>query len=36
VGVAAGVNVFYLSKIMGTSVAMFDAADGHFAPDSED
>jgi integrase len=34
--IAAGVNLFYLSKIMGTSVAMIDATYGHHAPDSED
>jgi integrase len=34
--IAAGVNLFYLSRIMGTSVAMLDATYGHLVPDSEE
>jgi integrase len=34
--IAAGVQLFYLSRIMGTSVAMIDATYGHLVPDSED
>ncbi len=34
--IRAGVGLFYLSRIMGTSVAQIDATYGHFAPDSED
>jgi hypothetical protein len=30
------VQLFYLSRIMGTSVAMIDATYGHLVPDSED
>jgi integrase len=33
---AAGVQLFYLSRIMGTSVAQIDATYGHLVPDSED
>jgi integrase len=32
----AGVQLFYLSRIMGTSVAMIDATYGHLVPDSEE
>jgi integrase len=35
-GIAAGVSLFYLARIMGTSVAQFDATYGHLLPDSED
>jgi len=31
-----GVSLFYLSRIMGTSVAQLDATYGHLVPDSED
>jgi len=34
--IAAGVQLFYLSRIMGTSVAQIDATYGHFVPDSEE
>jgi integrase len=34
--IAAGVQLFYLSRIMGTSVAMIDATYGHLVPDSEE
>lgn len=34
--IAAGVQLFYLSRIMGTSVAQIDATYGHLVPDSED
>jgi len=30
-----GVQLFYLSRIMGTSVAQLDATYGHLVPDSE-
>ena len=33
--IATGVQLFYLSRIMGTSVAMIDATYGHLVPDSE-
>jgi integrase len=33
---AAGVQLFYLSRIMGTSVAQIDATYGHLVPDSEE
>jgi integrase len=35
-GIAAGVQLFYLSRIMGTSVAQIDATYGHLVPDSEE
>jgi len=35
-GIAAGVQLFYLSRIMGTSVAQIDNAYGHLVPDSEE
>jgi integrase len=31
-----GVSLFYLSRVMGTSVAQIDATYGHMVPDSED
>jgi integrase len=34
--IAAGVPLFYLSRIMGTSVAQIDATYGHLVPDSEE
>ena len=34
--IRAGVQLFYLSRIMGTSVAMIDMTYGHLVPDSED
>ncbi len=34
--IRAGVQLFYLSRIMGTSVAMIDATYGHLVPDSEE
>lgn len=34
--IAAGVQLFYLSRIMGTSVTQIDATYGHLVPDSED
>ena len=34
--IAAGVSLFYLARIMGTSVAQLDATYGHLLPDSED
>jgi integrase len=34
--IAAGVNLFYLSRIMGTSVAQLDQTYGHLVPDSEE
>lgn len=34
--VAAGVQLFYLSRIMGTSVTQIDATYGHLVPDSEE
>jgi hypothetical protein len=33
--IAAGVQLFYLSRIVGMSVAMIDATYGHLVPDSE-
>jgi integrase len=33
--IRAGVHLFYLSRIMGTSVAQIDATYGHLVPDSE-
>jgi integrase len=34
--IAAGVQLFYLSRIMGTSVTQIDASYGHLVPDSEE
>jgi integrase len=34
--IAAGVSLFYLARIMRTSVAQIDATYGHLLPDSED
>jgi len=34
--IAAGLQLFYLSRIMGTSVAKIDATYGHLVPDSEE
>jgi integrase len=34
--IAGGVQLFYLARIMGTSVAQIDATYGHLLPDSED
>lgn len=34
--IAAGVQLFYLSRIMGTSVTQIDATYGHLVPESED
>jgi integrase len=34
--IAGGVQLFYLARIMGTSVAQIDATYGHLQPDSED
>jgi integrase len=34
--IAAGLQLFYLSRIMGTSVPQIDATYGHLVPDSED
>jgi integrase len=36
VAIAAGVSLFYLARIMGTSVAQIDATYGHLLPESED
>jgi len=33
---ARGVQLFYLSRIMGTSVTQIDATYGHLVPDSEE
>jgi hypothetical protein len=33
---AAGVDLFTLSRRMGTSLAMIDATYGHFAPDADE
>ena len=35
-GIAGGVQLYYLARIMGTSVAQIDATYGHLLPDSED
>jgi integrase len=35
-GIAAGVQLFHLARVMGTSVAQLDATYGHFLPDSLD
>ena len=34
--IAGGVQLFYLARIMGTSVAQIDASYGHLLPDSEE
>jgi integrase len=34
--IRAGVNLFYLSRVMGTSVAMIDRNYGHLVPDSDE
>jgi hypothetical protein len=34
--IAAGVQPFHLSRIMGTSVSQIDATYGHLVPDSEE
>ena len=34
--IRAGVNLFYLSRVMGTSVAMIDKTYGHLVPDSDE
>jgi hypothetical protein len=34
--IAAGVQLFYLSRVMATSVAQIDATYGHLVPDSEE
>jgi integrase len=34
--IAAGVQLFYVSRIMGTSITQIDATYGHLVPDSED
>lgn len=34
--IRAGIQLFYLSRVMGTSVAQIDATYGHLVPDSED
>ena len=34
--IAANVPLFYLARVMGTSVAQIDATYGHLLPDSED
>ncbi len=34
--IAGGMQLFYLARIMGTSVAQLDATYGHLLPDSED
>jgi len=34
--IASGVQLFYLARIMGTSVAQIDATYGHLLPDSEE
>lgn len=33
--IAAGVSLFYLARLMGTSVQQIDATYGHLLPDSE-
>ena len=33
--IRAGVQLFYLSRVMGTSVAQIDATYGHLVPDSD-
>ena len=34
--IAAGVSLFYLARLMGTSVEQIDATYGHLLPDSEE
>ena len=34
--IAAGVSLFYLARLMGTSVDQIDRTYGHLLPDSED
>jgi integrase len=34
--IAGGVPLFYLSRVMGTSIAQIDATYGHLVPDSEE
>jgi integrase len=34
--IRAGVNLFYLSRVMGTSLQMIDATYGHLVPDSDE
>jgi integrase len=34
--IRAGVQLFYLSRVMGTSVAQIDATYGHLVPDSDE
>jgi hypothetical protein len=34
--IAAGVRLYFLSRIIGTSVVQIDATYGHHVPDSED
>ena len=34
--IAGGIQLFYLARIMGTSVAQIDTTYGHLLPDSED
>ena len=34
--IAAGVSLFYLARLMGTSVEQIDRTYGHLLPDSED
>jgi len=34
--IAGGVQLFYLARIMGTSVQMIDQTYGHLLPDSEE
>lgn len=34
--IRAGINLFYLSRIMGTSLQMIDATYGHLVPDSDE
>ena len=34
--IAAGVSLFYLARLMGTSVEQIDRTDGHMLPESED
>jgi hypothetical protein len=34
--IRAGVNLFYLSRVMGTSLTMIDKTYGHLVPDSDE
>jgi integrase len=34
--IRAGVQLFYLSRVMGTSIAQIDATYGHLVPDSDE